>query len=159
MSYKIELTQGKFAIIDDEDYELVSRYKWHYRTCDGYAATSVGGRKNKKGILMHRLIAKTPNDMRTDHISRDRLDNRKCNIRICTNSQNLGNSIGYSKKTKYKGLDLLPNGKWRARINIGHKSIHLGVRITECDAAKLYDEASIKHFGEFALTNKMIGNL
>ena len=62
--------------------------------------------------------------------------------------------MGGSKKSKFKGLDLLPNGKWRARINIAGKSIHLGVTITEKEAANLYDKAAIKHYGEFALTNK-----
>lgn len=98
----IELTQGKRAIIDDEDYELVSKYKWHF---DGrYAA-----HKGRKKIYMHRLImGKSPLDV--DHINRDKLDNRRKNLRFCTRSQNLLN-----KKVKGVYSSKL-HSNWEVRV-------------------------------------------
>jgi len=157
MSYILTIT-GKEVIIDKEDLELTKNYTWAISS-NGYADAYIkgSGRKNQKHINMHRLIMGDPKDKVIDHINRNKLDNRKSNLRIGTFSQNMGNSIGYSKETNYKGINRMPNGHWRARINIGRKTIHLGVGITERDAAKLYNEAAIKHYGEFALTNKIGG--
>lgn len=159
MAYTINLTKSKKAIIDNEDYALISQYKWYFLSNGNYACTTIGGRKNKKTILMHRLIMQTPNNMYTDHINHNGLDNRRSNLRICTNSQNQGNAVGYSKKTKFKGIELLPSGKWRARINIQGKTKHLGVTCSEIEAAQLYNKAAINHYGKFALTNKIIEGL
>lgn len=155
MSYReIKASRGEIILVDEADFDQLSKYSWCTNaTGYAYAYARGTGRKNRQTVTMHRLVMDFPKGMRIDHINRNKLDNRRDNLRICTNSQNLGNSIGYSKKTKFKGLDLLPNGKWRARINIGGKSIHLGVAFTDRDAAKLYDEAAIKHYGEFAFTN------
>lgn len=159
MSYKVIVTKrSEKILIDESDFDKVKDYAWSTNaTGYAYAYVKGSGRKNRKTITMHRLLMNPGKGLRVDHVNRNKLDNRRSNLRICTNSQNLGNSTGYSKKTKFKGLDLLPTGRWRARINIGGKSIHLGVAKTEREAASMYDEAAVKHYGEFALTNKIIG--
>lgn len=149
---KIPLTKGKFAIIDDEDYSLVSKYKWYYS--HGYAVY-----KNKNILFMHRLILNTPKESYTDHINGDKLDNRRCNLRLCSKSQNGANCKKTQKKktsSKYKGVcwDKIRK-KWKASIKFNYLGINLGYFLNEQDAAKAYNEAAIKYFGEFAKLNKI----
>jgi hypothetical protein len=87
MTKMIPLTQGKFALVDDEDFEWLNQYKWRLR--NGYAGRDssilLGPRRN---ILMHREVAGTPEGLFTDHANGNKLDNRRCNLRICNKSQN-----------------------------------------------------------------------
>src|SRR3990167_164487 len=108
---KIKLTQNKYALVDDEDFKELNQSKW---LCDssGYAGRDVGGRKNKKRILMHRLLNNTPKGFHTDHINRDKLDNRKENLRTTTCSQNILNSKLSKKNTSgHKGVEWYKN-RW-----------------------------------------------
>lgn len=91
---KIPLTQGQYALVDDDDYERVNAFKWyaHYsHRTKSYYATRKTPRPNQKHIYMHRFIIETPKGMLCDHINGDTLDNRKVNLRNCTNAQNLMN--------------------------------------------------------------------
>lgn len=153
---KIQLTRGQVALIDNEDYELVSQYKWNCLKI-GYASTSVGGRKNKKMLYMHRVIMRLTNSkLSVDHINKNKLDNRKINLRVCTHKQNCGNSSkprnikGKSCTSKYKGVywDKSRN-KWTARV----RRIFLGRFDKEKDAALAYNKGAIKYFGKFAGLN------
>lgn len=82
----IKLTQNKTVKVDDSDYQWLNQYKWYFHV-QGYAV-----RKSKgKAILMHRLIMNTPEGMDTDHINRDKLDNRRENLRVCTHAENMRN--------------------------------------------------------------------
>ena len=76
--------KGKHAIVDDEDYEKISRYRWYY--CDGYAVSDFG-------VRMHRFIMNPPQDLVIDHINHDRLDNRRSNLKICTQFENSQNRV------------------------------------------------------------------
>ena len=153
----IPLTKGKYATVDDEDYGWLIKYKWYAlveaNTC--YACTTVGGRKNKKHIRMHRLIMNAPVGMDVDHINRDGTDNRKDNLRICTRRQNIQNSrkrIGTS--SQFKGVHWRPEvKKWQARIYAQDKYRSLGHYINERDAALAYNKAANEYFGEFARLN------
>lgn len=111
----IELTQGKRAIVDDEDYDWLSQYKWFYDT--GYAVTKkhIDGRRKTK---MHRLINQTPNGLDTDHINRNRLDNRRSNLRTVTHQQNLyNNRLRPNNKSGHPGICLhKPNNKWQVKL-------------------------------------------
>lgn len=132
---KIKLTKNKYAIVDDEDFNFLSQWKWGYST-SGYArrlqyVPSTGyGHKNNTAIRiwMHRLINKTPDNLFTDHINQNKLDNRKSNLRTVTKSQNSINT-GKNKKNKsgFKGVyfDTWSN-KWRAELKIKGKKITLG---------------------------------
>lgn len=146
-SKAVPLTQGKYALVDEEDYDRVMQYRWCY-TKTGYAHHNKLGR-------MHRFIMNTPDDMDTDHIDRDKLNNRKSNLRICNRSENSCNSIGVANSTsKYKGVCWVSSkNKWMAQITHKGKRKFKGYYQRERDAAKAYDEAAIKYHGEFALIN------
>ena len=154
---QIPLTQGKFAIVDDEDYEELSKYNWYAWRGNGtyYAVRSIGKYPNRSKERMHRRIMKAHKGQEVDHINRDSLDNRRCNLRLCTRSQNMANMSSYRKNcsSKYKGVswDKI-HRKWVAYICRG-KQRRLGFFISEIDAAKAYDEAAIKLFGEYANKN------
>ncbi len=156
---KILLTRGKFAIVDDEDFEFLMQWKWKC-SGHGYAVRNkhigtVGGKRVQERIYMHRLIMNALKGQYTDHINGDGLDNRRCNLRLCTNQQNAANSKKYSIPTssKYKGVSWdKKNKKWRASIHV-LKTIFLGRFDSEEDAAKAYNEAAIKYHDKFSRIN------
>jgi len=156
----IPLTQGKVALVDDADYEWLSKHKWYaYKSRNNfYAARNVY--KNGKWIRlihMHRAILNLkPGDKRQcDHQKHNGLDNRRDMIRICTNTQNQYNQSPQKNcSSTFKGVTWEKNAnKWRARIQVSGKDISLGYFHIEAEAAKAYDKAAIKHYGEFAWLN------
>jgi hypothetical protein len=160
----IELSKGKLAIVDDEDLALVSRYSWHVVNVGGreYTQASIWTNGRSKNIYMHRLIMGFPSGKDIDHANHNTLDNRKCNLRECTRSQNHFNRLKGISKSKFKGVSLVSwttggehfhNGKWRARIKVNREEKHIGCYGTEEAAARAYDEAAINLFGDFALLN------
>jgi len=154
MSKKIPLTQGKFAIVDDEDYEWLSQWKWAYHpTGTGYAIRFIQVAGKQKGVLMHRMILDVPHDMETDHINHNGLDNRRTNLRICSHAENMANKRKYKNNTSgYIGVYWdKERGQWRAQIQ-GH-GIHLGRFNDVKEAARAYDRAASELHGEFALLN------
>ncbi len=149
----IELTQGFKAIVDDEDYDELVRYKWCYN--NGYAVRNA--RINGKSIiiLMHRVVMKTPDELEVDHEDGNELNNQKYNLRNCLHAINNQNKKIYSNNTSgYKGVHFfIKTQKWLAYIKINNKRIHLGYFFDILDAARAYDVAAIKYFGEFAKLN------
>ena len=152
---EIHLTQGRVAVVDDEDFEELSRFSWWYAK-NGYAATT-GSRKNgKKNTYMHiKLLGKKEGKI-TDHINGDRLDNRKENLRHVTVTQNLQNSLHRNggASSKYKGVFWRKEmQKWRSRITIDKKMYELGYYKEERDAAWVYNVWAESFFGEYARLN------
>ena len=154
---EIPLTQGQVALIDDEDFELVSKYNWCAAwapTVRGYYAsthnkTSDGGRTT---LLLHRVIANPPKGIDVDHINRNTLDNTRANLRLASRAQNAWNSPHNIKNTSgFKGVHWHRqyNG-WMARISVNGKRITLGVRSTPEEAFELYKDAAAQLHGEFA---------
>lgn len=150
----IPLTQGKFAIVDAEDYERLSEHKWCVQRKKGgrfYAVRRAGG----KIIRMHREIMNAPPGMVCDHKNHNTLDNRKSNLRTCTQAQNIYNQLPRDGGTsRYKGV-YWPKDKCRWEAKIGHngRAIHIGYYDYEADAAIAYDDMAIELFGEFACLN------
>lgn len=130
---RIPLTKNKFAIVDDEDYENLNRFKW-YLSNTGYAMHSIhlgkdsDGKYKHKNISMHRLINKTPKGMDTDHINHNTLDNRKCNLRTVSRKQNHWNmKTREDSKSGFRGVSWLRSRKrWRVRIMVNYKEIYVG---------------------------------
>lgn len=150
---EIPLTQGKVALVDDEDFEWLSQYKWHFTM--GYVAHRFGYRGPI--VLMHRMILKPPRDMDIDHRDGDGLNNQKSNIRICTTQQNLRNTKKrHGTSSIYKGVNFhRQRGKWAACIHLDGKGIYLGLFVTEKEAALAYNKAASELFGEFAKLNEI----
>jgi len=158
---KIPLTQGKFALVDPEDYEELSKYKWYaVRSPRGfYAVRSIkakNSRSGQKSVRMHRVILKAPEGKFIDHINHNGLDNRKSNLRICTMQQNSWNMRKQRRNctSQYKGVAWHKGeGKWQARIICNGKSFSSGYFDDEKAAAMAYDDKAKELFGEFASPN------
>lgn len=155
----IPLTQGKFALIDDEDFEMVSLFKW-YASKIGYtfyAISDITTNKKKIMLLMHRLIMNLKPHEQIDHKDRNGLNNQKSNMRFCTQAQNLMNRrSNKNSSSEYKGVHWhIRDKKWIARIKINKKSIHLGYFKDESEAARAYNKKAIELFGVFANLNNL----
>jgi len=129
---KILLSQGKFVLVDDRDFILLNSKKWYFS--HGYAM-----RDEKDGrIYMHRIINNTSDNLQTDHINRNTLDNRRKNLRAVTRSQNKMNTGMWKHNTSgYKGVSWIKKDKkWLSQIKINNKNISLGHFINIKDAIK-----------------------
>jgi len=137
----IPLTKGKFAMVDSADFNWLSKWKWYF--CHGYAYHSFK-ELGWKVIAMHQLIAKTPNGYETDHINRNKLDNRRCNLRVVTTSQNQHNTVESIKNTSgYKGVTYHKRDRyWQASIRKDGTRFYLGSFKNIEDARKVYELAS-----------------
>lgn len=152
---KIPLTKGKFAIVDDEDYQYLSKWEWKFHS-NGYACRSIKKDKKTTTFLMHRIVNQTPDNLQTDHINGDRLDNRKENLRTATYIENNRNMPKTKRpsSSKYKGVHwVMDSKKWRAQIRINGKKTCLGFFQNEDEAAFIYNEYAKKCFGNFARLN------
>ena len=121
---KIKLTKEQFAIVDDEDFDFLSQWKWCYS--HGYAIRN--NYPETKKIYMHRVINKTPEGLETDHINRNTLDNRKNNLRSVEKIENIHN-VGLRKTNTsgYKGVYWNKlNKNWRVIIGVNGKSLEIG---------------------------------
>lgn len=150
---EIPLTKGYKAIVDLADYEWCATHRWHARVDRNnvYALRSL----NPGKVLMHRVILNAPSDTLVDHINHNGLDNRRINLRLCTNRQNQFNkkkTLG--KSSQYKGVywNAL-NDRWVARLILEGNIMYLGNYCEERDAAMAYDAAANRYFGEFAKLN------
>lgn len=159
----IPLTKGYFTKVDNDDYEKFAIYRWYAdasRLSEIRAVRSInmGGKKIKR-IILSREIMNAPKELKVDHINRDTLDNRKCNLRICTQEENCRNRTKMTNsKSKYKGVGWNTEmNKWIAKITSKGNRIHLGIFADEWEAALAYNEAAKKYYGKFAYLNKRDG--
>ena len=154
----VALTQEKFTLVSAEDYEFLSQWKWFY--CNGYAARHTPG-TNQKLILMHRVIAERMglkiNGLQVDHINQDRSDNRRENLRVATNTENMQNCIRHKDNTSgFKGVSWhTQRQKWRAYIRHNGKQVYLGSFSDKKEAVIAYNQAAIKYHGKFSCLNKV----
>ena len=149
---QIDLTQGKVAVIDEEDYDKLSKYKWsarwnkHSRTF--YALSNEIGSDGKyHTIYMHRFIMETPIGMVVDHLNHDGLDNRKSNLRNVTNLENSRNRRGKNSNNNSGHLGIsLDGGKWKAQIQVLGKKMNLGRFNSIEDAVSARKSAENRYF-------------
>lgn len=162
MTKEIPLTHGYIAIVDDEDYEYLNQFNWMVtikpRMKTPYADRRITySRGNYGHITMHRDIfnLKRGNKTQIDHINKNGLDNRRCNLRICTQSQNMTNIDKPKTNTSgYKGVSWHNQGlKWRAQIRVNGEYYSLGLYTNKEDAARAYDKKARELCGEFAVLN------
>jgi hypothetical protein len=116
---------GLVFIIDHEDLDKVIQYTWCINPLSGYIQTRTrGGKDGSKGLYLHRLIMDAQKGEQIDHISRIKIDNRKCNLRKCTGSQNCHNApVRCDNKVGIKGVSPTINGTWRAQMQIEEKNL------------------------------------
>jgi hypothetical protein len=155
MSKEIPLTKGKVAIVDDEDFEELSKYKWRFSSTE-YAVrhTTVNGKKCQ--FRMHRVVMNLGgSQLEVDHINHNTLDNRKSNLRICTHAENSRFSRKQSNnKSGYKGVCWSKRDKkWLATIYRPSGNNYIGLFSTPEEAAMAYDREAKILFGEFAYLN------
>lgn len=154
---KIPLTKGEFAIVDQEDYDELMKYRWHASPKgDTFYARRNGGNEDVRTVRMHRqIMGITDRNIHIDHINHNGLDNRRKNLRICSNRENIMNQRpSKHSKSKYIGVHFRKDSnKWVCRIGVKGKRVYGGQFDTEIEAAKARDVLSKKYFGEFAYLN------
>lgn len=150
---KIRLSNGGFTIVDDDKFEVLSKYKWH--NSDGYACRGEYMESYKQRTQrMHRQIMGLyiGDKTRIDHINGDKLDNRKNNLRLCDQSQNAMNSkMRVDNKSGFKGVYFYKSrNKYRAMIGIDKKQLDLGYYETPEEAGYVYEQFALQLYPNFA---------
>ena len=143
---EIALKGFGIALVDDEDFERINQYTWRLHT-NGYAIATA------KNIRMHRLVVGITDEQVVDHKDRDKLNNRKDNLRITTRTGNSCNRVAnINRGNAFKGV-YLNAGRYEARIKIARKPHYLGRFATAEEAAAAYNKAATELHGEMALLN------
>lgn len=137
----IKISQNKEVLVDDEDFELLMKYRWSYS--HGYAKRGTFRNKIKKSYYMHREIMGSPGGFDIDHINGNKLDNRKCNLRVVPHSVNINNRNTSPVKGFYFSDK---NKKYVSTIKIHGKKITLGSFLTAAEATAAYNKAKADLF-------------
>ena len=153
----IDIGKGLKAQVDEQDYEFLSRWKWkpQFSYNSVYAVRSGMVNGKRKHFAMHRQIMGFP-ILDVDHKDGNGLNNRRSNLRTATDGQNQANQTirKQAKTSRFKGVSKRDRDKaWRAAIQINGARIYLGSFFEESEAAKAYDQAARKAWGEYAFTN------
>ena len=151
----VPLTKEKFAIVDEEDFERITRYKWLFDR--GYARRRFERNGIQHCMHMHREILQAPEGFEVDHINGNCLDNRKTNLRIVTHRRNMHNMASHKdSSSKFRGVYWnKKEQKWAAQICLDGKRRHIGLFVSEFEAAKAYNREAIRLFGEYARLNQI----
>ena len=154
---EINLSQGRVTIVDDDDFEEISKHKWNY--AQGYAKRNIAAGAGKQATLhMHVAIMGKTGGLEIDHVNGNGLDNRRDNLQFVTHAQNLQNKApDKNTSSVYKGVSWNKRIKrWTSQIMIDKKLRHLGRYENEQAAALAYNNAAIKHFGQYARLNTIM---
>lgn len=164
----LQATKGKTVMVDDDDFEELSKNRWSASCFGGcwYVMRGVligredtpkGPKKKYRTILMHRQLLGFP-EGDVDHIDHNGLNNQRSNLRVCTRTENMRNATKRKKATSiYKGVHWnKQHSKWACGIVVDGKLKSLGLFSDEKSAGLAYDKAAIAFFGDFAATNKSL---
>lgn len=140
------------ALIDLDDVDKIKEYKWHLSLSRDKYQYVISSKGNTK---LHRLIMNAPEGSVVDHINHNPLDNRKNNLRICTNQQNVCNcELAKNNKSGYKGIYWnTERKKWQAQVTVNNKTISLGRFDNIEDAIEARKKAAEEHYGEYCYEN------
>ena len=141
--------KNKTFYVDKKDWVLLEGLTWYI---GDYVYTQI----NRKTIYLHRLILNPPEGFYVDHSNRNPLDNRRKNLRITTQSQNMANQgVPKHNSSGYKGVSFSKAAlKWQAYIECG-KKIHIGLFADRHEAAHVYNQVATQIFGDFAKLNEI----
>ncbi|MBV8176367.1 MAG: HNH endonuclease [Verrucomicrobia bacterium] len=150
---RLELTRGYYALLDAEDYEFASRFRWRAVTKGKW--TYAYGRVDGEDMFMHRALLKAKPGEQVDHENSNGLDNRRRNLRLCTQPKNSRNQkVGAHNTTGFKGVRYSKRYRnWRATIGIMNRNYSLGSYATKIEAAIAYNIGSVEFHGPFARLN------
>ncbi len=152
---RIQLTKGMVALVDDQDFAALSAHRWQAwrRAHVWYAVRDVQRAGVVRRILIHREIMQPPRGLSVDHKNHDGLDNRRANLRVCSQAGQVRNQRPIrGGSSRFKGVTRSPSA-WIAQIKHGGRKLHLGSFREEEKAARAYDRAATKLFGAFACLN------
>lgn len=153
----VYLTKGYVALVDDEDFERVSKHKWFYHSKYAWRMPPKTGKSRHRQSMHRFILGVTDRRVGIDHKNSCTLDNRKANLRLATKSQN-GANRGPNKNNKsgYKGVYWWTIGaRWVAAVKVNKELVHLGYFKDKHSAAKAYNEAALRYFGDFAKLNEV----
>lgn len=155
---RLVLPSGHVALIDEADRVLVEQYRWFARVTRHtvYVRGYRLGEPTDAFLHLHRVITGAPDGTDVDHRNHNGLDNRRANLRVTSHAENTRNARARSGgASEYKGVtwDAI-NGKWRAKIRINGRTVHLGRFADAWDAAQAYNAAAVEAWGEFAFQNR-----
>lgn len=153
----IPLSRGKFALVDDCDFERVSQFKWHCcknKNGDFIPVRNVRispGPHGRVTQYLSRFVIGASGREQVDHRNHDTLNQTRENLRIATPSQNGANRRAFkNNRCGTKGVRIISSGRWSARIRVNGILSHIGTYDTKNAASEAYKAAAVKHFGEFA---------
>jgi len=159
--FELPLSKGQVALVDREDFAVVSRWKWsaraaRSRTGKFYVVRTFSENGRASTLLLHRFLLRPPEGVLVDHINGDPLDNRRANLRLCSRQENRWNCGCMRPGKKFLGVTHRPLNALRpyyADIKIDGCGIHLGAFATAEEAARAYDAAAYAARGAFAKLN------
>jgi len=152
---RIKLSNGEYVKVDDQDYGWLNQMKW-YESKAGYACHSHYESGRRILWYMHREIVKPGDGFITDHINFDKLDNRRCNLRVCTSSQNNAHRKLRTNRSGYVGVHWVTRDhRWRAHIKHDGKQMHIGDFTDRIEAARAYNKRAKELHGEYAMLNPL----
>ncbi len=147
---KIKRGVPEHVLVDPRDHTKLAHFNWHH-SHNGYYHAYIGGKK----VRLHRFIMGAQQGQIVDHINGNRLDNRRCNLRFATKSQNAMNTgLRADNKSGFKGVSWDKKKElWTARIRVGSQYKFLGYFTDPADGGSAYMRAATRYFGDFARTS------